>query len=223
MEGDRRVAAERMEAEGAMEPKEELQRARAAYFTALETGEEVTWSSSPFPLTVYDPSGHSCSAVLFRWICALVFDSLARNFASCTILDVQITPTVRLMQRFQLNNKKFTYAWCLIYMKDHEEIRTGITLLQELTEIKSLQREAFYYLAVAQFVAILLCLGCATTLSPVQLLAIDPNNRPALDLKALVEHVLRKEGAIGLAVFSGGVAAAAGVALAVGAALAKRR
>jgi len=35
-------------------------------------------------------------------------------------------------------------------MKDHEEIRTGITLLQELAEIKSLQREALYYLAVAQ-------------------------------------------------------------------------
>jgi len=26
-----------------------------------------------------------------------------------------------------------------------------------------------------------------------QLLAIDPNNKPALDLKALIEHVLRKE------------------------------
>jgi len=34
---------------------------------------------------------------------------------------------------------------------------------------------------------------------------------------------LVQQGAIGLAVFSGGVAAAAGVALAVGAALAKRR
>uniref|UniRef100_A0A7S4NCI1 Mitochondrial fission 1 protein n=1 Tax=Guillardia theta TaxID=55529 RepID=A0A7S4NCI1_GUITH len=129
MEGDRRVAAERMEAEGKMEPKEELQRARAAYFTALETGEE-------------------------------------------------------------LENKKFTYAWCLIYMKDHEEIRTGITLLQELAEIKSLQREALYYLAVAQYRLEMYMLA-RNTLK--QLLAIDPNNKPALDLKALIEHVLRKE------------------------------
>ena len=70
MEGDRRVAAERMEAEGKMEPKEELQRARAAYFTALETGDEVTLSPPSLPhvpLVAFlkTPRCHK----RFSWIC----------------------------------------------------------------------------------------------------------------------------------------------------------
>jgi hypothetical protein len=53
------------------------------------------------------------------------------------------------------------------------------------------------------------------------LLSLDPGNRQAIDLKAAVEHVLRRDGAIGLALLSTATAAVA--ALAVGAAVLKRR
>jgi len=91
-----------------------------------------------------------------------------------------------------------------------------MSLLKELAEHKSIQRESLYYLATAQY-RLELHDEARSTLK--QLLATDPTNRPALDLKAQVEHVLKKEGAIGLAVLS----AAGGLALAVGAALIKSR
>ena len=53
------------------------------------------------------------------------------------------------------------------------------------------------------------------------LLRLDPDNRQAADLKAAVEHVLRRDGAIGLALLSTATAAVA--AMAVGAAVLKRR
>ena len=44
---------------------------------------------------------------------------------------------------------------------------------------------------------------------------VDPNNRQAIDMKALVETVLQREGAIGLAVFSSAAVAVASIGLAL--------
>ena len=52
-----------------------------------------------------------------------------------------------------------------------------------------------------------------------ELLTLDPGNRQAADLQAAVEHVLRRDGAAGIAILS----AAAVAAFAVGAAVLKRR
>mmetsp|Transcript_50419 Transcript_50419/g.74028 ORF Transcript_50419/g.74028 Transcript_50419/m.74028 type:complete len:157 (+) Transcript_50419:3-473(+) len=153
--GDRRLALERLETEAKMDLSTELLTARAAYFEALDTGEDVL-------------------------------------------------------------NKKFTYAWCLIHLKTRDDILSGSALLRELTEHKSIQREAFYYLATAQYKIEHYDEARA---SLKQLLSFDPTNRPALDLKAQIEHILQKEGAIGLAVLS----AAGAVAVALGAALLKSK
>ena len=85
----------------------------------------------------------------------------------------------------QVLNKKFTYAWCLIHLKTRDDMLTGISLLKELAEHKAIQREALYYLAMAQYK---LEHHEEARLSLKHLLAFDPGNRPALDLKAQIEH-----------------------------------
>mmetsp|Transcript_10949 Transcript_10949/g.26832 ORF Transcript_10949/g.26832 Transcript_10949/m.26832 type:complete len:155 (-) Transcript_10949:7-471(-) len=116
----------------------------------------------------------------------------------------------------QVDEKKFTYAWTLIHQKSKDNIRAGIALLEELSDNKGVQRESLYYQATAQY---RLEQYMDSRKSLQRLLTIDPSNRQALDMKALVEHVLSREGAIGLAVFS----SAALAALAVGAAILKKR
>ena len=155
LSGDRKLALERLQTESKMDVSAELLTARAAYFEALDTGEDVL-------------------------------------------------------------NKKFTYAWCLIHLKTRDDVLTGISLLRELSEHKAVQREALFYMANAQYK---IEHYDEARVALKQLLALDPTNRPALDLKAQIEHVLKKEGAIGLAVLS----AAGAVAVAVGAALLKSR
>mmetsp|Transcript_10932 Transcript_10932/g.17184 ORF Transcript_10932/g.17184 Transcript_10932/m.17184 type:complete len:159 (-) Transcript_10932:131-607(-) len=119
----------------------------------------------------------------------------------------------------EVEEKKFTYAWCLIHQHSKDDMRSGISLLMDLASEKSVQKEALYYLATAQF-RLEQYMDSRNTLK--QLLADDPDNRQALDLKALVEHVLKREGTVGLAVFSGAVAATGAAALAVGMALLKK-
>ena len=150
--GDSKSAQERLDAENAMDLSSELKGARAAYFDALDTGEEV-------------------------------------------------------------EEKKFTYAWTLIHQKSRDDMRAGIALLEELSTSKGVQRDALYYQATAQY---RLEQYMDSRKSLQQLLVLDPSNRQALDMKALVESVLQREGAIGLAVFSSAavaVAALAGVLL----------
>jgi cytochrome c-type biogenesis protein CcmH/NrfG len=119
-----------------------------------------------------------------------------------------------------VEKKKFTYAWTLIHQRGQDELRTGVTMLEELASEKEVAREALYFLATAQYRLGQLTKARATLKD---LLSMDQNNRQAADLKALVESVLQQEGVIGLAILSGAVAAGGAVAMAVGAALLKRR
>ena len=89
-------------------------------------------------------------------------------------------------------------------------------LLQELTSNKEMRRESLYYLATVLY-RLEKYADARQVLK--KLLTVDPESRQAQDLKAAVEHVLQRDGAIGLAVLSG----AAVAAFAVGAALLKKR
>mmetsp|Transcript_2561 Transcript_2561/g.5406 ORF Transcript_2561/g.5406 Transcript_2561/m.5406 type:complete len:96 (+) Transcript_2561:477-764(+) len=95
-------------------------------------------------------------------------------------------------------------------------MKMGASLLWELTGNKELRRDSLFYIATVQF-RMEQYLDARKTLE--KLLAADPDNRQAQDLKAAVEKVLRHDGAVGLALLSG----AAVAVFAVGAALIKRR
>mmetsp|Transcript_47754 Transcript_47754/g.112701 ORF Transcript_47754/g.112701 Transcript_47754/m.112701 type:complete len:161 (+) Transcript_47754:45-527(+) len=116
--------------------------------------------------------------------------------------------------------KKYTYAWCLVHQNAKQDIQQGIPFLFDLADEKAVQKEALYCLATAQYI---LEQYTECRLSLKRLLAIEPHDTKAQDLKALVEDVLRREGALGLAVFSGAVAAGGAAAFAFGLALLRKR
>lgn len=112
------------------------------------------------------------------------------------------------------------YAWCLVHQNAKQDIQQGIPFLFDLADEKAVQKEALYCLATAQYI---LEQYTECRLSLKRLLAIEPHDTKAQDLKALVEDVLRREGALGLAVFSGAVAAGGAAAFAFGLALLRKR
>jgi len=108
----------------------------------------------------------------------------------------------------ELNNGKvssesqFEYAWCLVRSRYPADIRKGIILLEDLFQNRdnSNKRDYLYYLAIGNTKL----KEYATALKYVRaLLQVEPGNRQAQELEALVSKKLEKDGMVGMAVAGG--------------------
>jgi len=127
----------------------------------------------------------------------------------------------------ELNNGKvssesqFEYAWCLVRSRYPADIRKGIILLEDLFQNRdnSNKRDYLYYLAIGNTKL----KEYATALKYVRaLLQVEPGNRQAQELEALVSKKLEKDGMVGMAV-AGGAALAVGGLVGLGLAFAGRQ
>ncbi|VIO99754.1 fis1-related protein, putative [Brugia malayi] len=107
----------------------------------------------------------------------------------------------------------YSYAHGLI-KSNNRNVRKGIKLLEDLLrkEVEDIsKRDYVYYLAIAH-----------TRLKEYDralayvdiLLSAESNNRQALDLKDLIQHRMKKDGIIGMAILGGGIAVIGGLAIA---------
>lgn len=116
---------------------------------------------------------------------------------------------------------RFEYAWALIKSKYKGDVKRGIDLLEELGhDVKAKdKRDYLYYLAVAN-----------TKLGDYEralqltesFLKIEPNNRQAVELKAIIKDRVRKDGLRGAAI-AGGAALVVGGILTLGMALSGKK
>jgi len=116
---------------------------------------------------------------------------------------------------------QFEYAWCLVRSKYPADIRKGIILLEDLFQNRdnSNKRDYLYYLAIGNTKL----KEYATALKYVRaLLQVEPGNRQAQELEALVSKRLEKDGMVGMAV-AGGAALALGGLVGLGLAFAGRQ
>jgi len=116
---------------------------------------------------------------------------------------------------------QFEYAWCLVRSRYPADIRKGIILLQDLFQNRdeSNKRDYLYYLAIGNTKL----KEYATALKYVRaLLQVEPGNRQAQELEAIVTKRLEKDGMVGMAV-AGGAAVALGGLVGLGLALAGRQ
>jgi len=114
---------------------------------------------------------------------------------------------------------QFEYAWCLVRSKYPADIRKGIMLLEDLFQNRdeSGKRDYLYYLAIGNA----RIKEYQTALKYLRaLLQVQPGNRQAQDLEAVVKKKMEKEGMIGMAV-AGGATLALGGLIGLGFALAK--
>jgi len=110
---------------------------------------------------------------------------------------------------------QFEYAWCLVRSGDSADVRKGVILLQDIYSKGSEEekRDYIYYLALGH-----------TKLKEYQkakkfidaILYKEPNNGQALELKALVDDKLVKDGLLGIALVGGGTVLFGAGALLVG-------
>merc|ERR1712211_32225 len=116
---------------------------------------------------------------------------------------------------------QFEYAWCLVRSRYPADIRKGIILLEDLFQNRdeSNKRDYLYYLAIGNTKL----KEYATALKYVRaLLQVEPGNRQAQELEALVSKRLEKDGMVGMAV-AGGAALALGGLVGLGLAFAGRQ
>jgi fission 1 protein len=147
-----------------------------------------------------------------------------------TLLD-EICPQdefVKFERAFQSENQggrrvspqtQFNYAYCLVRSRHKEDILRGVILLEDLCSSGDpiAMRDYLYYLAFAN-----------TRLKDYErardcikkFLAVEPSNRQAQELEAIIRDRLTKEGLKGL-VITGGVAVAASVIAGIGIAVIK--
>jgi len=110
---------------------------------------------------------------------------------------------------------QFEYAWCLVRSGESSDVRKGVVLLEDIYSKGSEEekRDYIYYLALGY-----------TKLKDYQkakkfidaILYKEPNNGQALELKALVDQKLVKDGLLGMALVGGGALMFGGAALLVG-------
>ena len=117
---------------------------------------------------------------------------------------------------------QFEYAWALVRSKYPADIRKGNLLLEDLVknqdEANSGKRDYLYYLAIGNA----RLKEYNTALKYIRgLLQVQPGNRQAQDLEAVIKKRMEKEGLIGMAVV-GGATLVFGALVGVGLALAKR-
>jgi len=120
---------------------------------------------------------------------------------------------------------QFEYAWCLVRSRYPADIRKGIILLEDLFQNRDEEskRDYLYYLAIGNTKL----KEYATALKYVRaLLQVEPGNRQAQDLEALIKKRLEKDGMVGMAVAGGAALAFGGLvglgAMAVGRQLLKK-
>lgn len=112
---------------------------------------------------------------------------------------------------------QFEYSWCLVRSGASSDVRKGVVLLEDLYRkgTEEEKRDYIYYLALGH-----------TKLKDYPkakkfidaILTKEPNNNQALELKALVDKKMLKEGLLGMALVGGGASLVLGFgALAVGA------
>jgi fission 1 protein len=112
-----------------------------------------------------------------------------------------------------ISSKKFPYAVLLIRSNSRQQVERGIKFLEEIRREKSDDdgRAALYYLALAQF-------RLGNYLEARQhieaLLQIEPKNRQANAMKALVNEQITKDGLVGIGLVGGATVLAAGAATA---------
>jgi len=110
---------------------------------------------------------------------------------------------------------QFEYAWVLVRSAVSSDVRKAVVLLEDVYSKGSEEekRDYVYYLALGY-----------TKLKDYQkakkfidaILYKEPNNGQALELKALVDNKLKKDGLLGLALVGGGALVFGGAALVVG-------
>merc|ERR550525_950499 len=116
---------------------------------------------------------------------------------------------------------QFENAWCLVRSRYPSDIRMGIILLEDLFQNRdeTNKRDYLYYLAIGNTKL----KEYATALKYIRaLLQVEPGNRQAQELEAIVTKRLEKDGMIGMAV-AGGTAVALGGLVGLGLALAGRQ
>ncbi|XP_058820281.1 mitochondrial fission 1 protein [Topomyia yanbarensis] len=114
---------------------------------------------------------------------------------------------------------QFEYAWCLVRSNYRNDMKSGITLLEDLC-IKNSEgkRDYIYYLAVA-FTRLK---EYQTAMKYVQaFLEIEPNNQQVICLEEYIKKKINIEGLKGVAMASGAALVLGGV-LGIGFALAKK-
>uniref|UniRef100_A0AAZ1XEL9 Mitochondrial fission 1 protein n=1 Tax=Oreochromis aureus TaxID=47969 RepID=A0AAZ1XEL9_OREAU len=115
---------------------------------------------------------------------------------------------------------KFEYAWCLIRSKYSQDIKKGITLLEELVQkaSKDDSRDFLFYLAVANY----RLKEYEKALKYIRiLLKNEPGNKQALELEKLIDKALKKDGLVGMAIVGGIGLGVAGLAGLIGLAVSK--
>ncbi|XP_029931971.1 mitochondrial fission 1 protein [Myripristis murdjan] len=115
---------------------------------------------------------------------------------------------------------KFEYAWCLIRSKYSNDIKKGISLLEELVQkgTKDDSRDFLFYLAVANY----RLKEYEKALKYIRtLLKNEPGNKQALELEKLIDKALKKDGLVGMAIVGGIGLGVAGLAGLIGLAVSK--
>ncbi|OMH85817.1 Mitochondria fission 1 protein [Zancudomyces culisetae] len=100
---------------------------------------------------------------------------------------------------------KFNYAWGLVKSNKSSEQELGVQLLEEIfEEYPERQRECLYYISLGHYK-----LGNYSEANRYNdtLINIEPENKQALSLKRLIEKKCTRDGAIGMAIAGGAVAA----------------
>ncbi|XP_074657549.1 mitochondrial fission 1 protein-like [Tubulanus polymorphus] len=117
---------------------------------------------------------------------------------------------------------QFDYSWCLIRSRYSNDLRRGISLLEELfhrTQDETAKRDYLYYLTIGN-----------AKLKEYQkakkyvdaILLVEPNNHQASCLKRYIEKKMRNEGLLGIALVGGAAAAAIGGLVGIGLAISKK-
>ncbi|XP_065198573.1 mitochondrial fission 1 protein-like [Sycon ciliatum] len=114
---------------------------------------------------------------------------------------------------------QFNYAFGLVHAQRREDIRKSIPLLQSLLRPGTDHRDFIYYLSLAYY-----RLGeHDKALAYVKrVLAMEPNNKQAQNLHDSIQKTLKTEGALGMAIVTGGVAIGVGLVAIVAGALIRR-
>ncbi|XP_058455981.1 mitochondrial fission 1 protein [Malaya genurostris] len=114
---------------------------------------------------------------------------------------------------------QFEYAWCLVRSNYRSDMKSGITLLEDLcTKNSEGKRDYIYYLAIA-FTRLN---EYQTAMKYVQaFLEIEPNNQQVISLEEYLKKKINIEGLKGVAMASGAALVLGGV-LGLGFALAKK-
>ncbi|XP_062518994.1 mitochondrial fission 1 protein-like [Corticium candelabrum] len=104
------------------------------------------------------------------------------------------------------DDTKFSYAWALIRSRYKDDVTQGISMMEGLCKSSSSQRDFLYFIACGYY----RLEEYETSLKTVdKILASEPRNRQALDLKGLIKKRLKRDGLMGMAIVGGGVAVAA--------------